>query len=218
VIIHPQQPRDEEQLALDRQKAQSTTQLKSGVWMLLGGAVIFAGSVLVLYGMPGSEEQPHKPEAVQAQPVSTQDHVAKRQAAQDWWGQVMAPMSVAYFALGNPGELGAKDSADLYAIVKKAGDLADRAKHAAAAGDKPQPEGWDDVSSALFFSASKLSEGCENMKKYIDDQNPSYKVEAQDASAASRQALWDAIGKARAHYVKMGGKADQIRDYGVPQP
>lgn len=142
-----------------------------------------------------------------------------RQQAQQWWADVMAPASAAFFALQNPVALGAKDAADLSAIVKKAGEMADQAKSAAAGGAQDSiPDGWNDVEDSLILASDDLRDGCQSLRDYIDTEAPSKAADAKEKSESSRALFADALEKARAHYIQMGGKPEQLRDYDIPKP
>lgn len=194
------------------------------LWICTGASAILSVTSIGIFSETQSPEDRAKQDQqraaesqAQAQ-VEAKEMTGKRQAAQDYWATVMSRMSVAYFALQNPLALGATNSVDLVEIVKNAGALAHGATVAAGGEEKPVPEGWDDVRDDLQSAGYDLKSGCDSLLAYIDDQKPTKAAEAKDSASQSRAALADAIVKARDHYVKMGGKAEQLSDYGVPKP
>lgn len=85
MIIHPQQPRDDEQIAIDAKKAQEAKAEKVIVATFLTAAVVFLGWALSGGKMPWDQETP--PQAAAPSSVSTPNVDAAKRASTQEEGQ-----------------------------------------------------------------------------------------------------------------------------------
>lgn len=169
----------------------------------------------------------HPPSAAN-EPVAAagQSQVAKRQAAQNWWQASARPLALSFglaaVAIQIFGQADTWDPIEASKTLKQAADAANLAWQRAAglnAGKRePLPDGWTDVQRNVQESAATLESACKKLREIFDDPRPSTVVEAQERYDAAVSGAHDAVTTARRHYVEMGGRANDVSDFGLPSP